>query len=207
MKPVITQVSLFRVETVHDFCVPKEAQVDQEIITINRKKFGIDDARELIDRANRRPQQTQTQCIVVKTEFVTHEAQNALLKLLEEPPLTTTLFFVVPRDTILLPTVASRFQEVHPDCEKRPAYSVFSEFLLADYKDRLVLIEQVIKKKDHAWQQELKNGLRNYLTTTQDLSILREASFVLEHILTRGASNKLLLEHLALVLPVRLSDK
>jgi hypothetical protein len=50
--------------------------------------------------------------VIADAEWLNHEAQNALLRLLEEPPPRTTLVLVTPSSAGLLATVRSRCQRV-----------------------------------------------------------------------------------------------
>lgn len=169
-------------------------------------QLGIDDVRTLITAAYRRPHGTDTiQTLLVATEFITEEAQQALLKIIEEPPLSTRFVFVLPHGYHLLPTLESRFERHKEEGETVQDISVFRAFKTASYSERLAQIEESTKKKDHAWQQEIKNGLAAYLLTHKTevtLPVLKELEYVVRLLLTRGASNKFLLEHLALTLPV-----
>ena len=83
------------------------------------ESFAIDDARELKTVAMMRPTKvddgkgTTTKKIFVLTmNGITVEAQNALLKLLEEPPTYVYFFLIIPSAHLLLPTVKSRMQEI-----------------------------------------------------------------------------------------------
>jgi hypothetical protein len=193
------------------FCAqnPQEASV-ADFYTIasqdeyRQPQFGIDDVRTLIQHAYRRPDgDTELRTILIATEFITEEAQQALLKIVEEPPLSTAFVFVIPEGYSFLPTLESRFERVGSIGEMTPD-ETFSEFLEASYRDRITQIEEVTKKKDHIWQAKLKRGLVAYMkdgTTTLPVSTLRELEYVSRTLLTRGASNKMLLEHLALSLP------
>lgn len=174
--------------------------VDAEQLTIVVAKFGIDDARALIERAYQRPQATALQVLIVQTDFITLEAQNALLKVLEEPPQSTRFIFVVPPDFSLLPTLASRFAREEIVSESRLEQPVFADFMKLSYKDRLTQIDTALKKKDVAWQRKIKQGLIDYIAHHAEASLV-ELEFVARSLLTRGASNKMLLEHAALTLP------
>lgn len=74
--------------------------------------FGIDDARELRDRATTRALTDGERVFIVITPVMTVDAQNALLKTLEEPPAGAVFFLVVPSPSTLLPTLRSRVQEL-----------------------------------------------------------------------------------------------
>jgi len=77
--------------------------------------------------------------------------------------------------------------------------------LQEDYKGRLIAIEKSTKSKDTVWQRSIKNGLIEYLTTTKKkMDSLSNLEYVSRTLLTRGASNKMLLEHAALMLKPRL---
>ncbi len=167
-------------------------------------QFGIDMVRTLISAAHLRPEHGQTeQVILVATEFITEEAQQALLKIIEEPPVSTKFVFVLPQGYSLLPTLESRFSRVTDEMVVTET-ATFTDFLNATIKERFELIEQSIKQKDHSWQSDIKRGLTGYLKQSrQKLSAheIKELEFVVRLLLTRGASNKFLLEHLALSLP------
>ncbi len=71
--------------------------------------LGIDDAREIKTLAGTRPiLEGGKKIFVLQVNAITVEAQNALLKLLEEPPAYAHFFIIVPSAHLLLPTVKSR---------------------------------------------------------------------------------------------------
>lgn len=163
----------------------------------------IGDVRALIATAYRRPSGEATeQLLLVATEFIIEEAQQALLKLIEEPPVSTRFVFIIPEGYTLLPTLESRFERQAP-IFKTEISETFNEFRNASYSGRLALIEESVKKKNHTWQAEIKRGLMSYVkssSTTIPAVQLKELEYVLRLLLTRGASNKFLLEHLALTM-------
>lgn len=69
----------------------------------------ISEAREIIALTTRKPYQSKAISIILNgAEGLTIEAQNALLKTLEEPPASVQLFLTSADPTKLLPTVRSR---------------------------------------------------------------------------------------------------
>lgn len=168
-------------------------------------KFGIDDARSLISLANSTPVNKDFKLLVVRTKFITHEAQNSLLKILEEPPQTTKFLFMVPPGFQFLSTLNSRFSidtEFSSNKAQPNPNNVFNDFLKMSLKERLDKIDSELKAKNLDWQQAIKQGLIETVSTGK-LKAINEIEFVARNLLTRGASNKLLLEHLALLLPVK----
>src|SRR3989338_4442292 len=73
-------------------------------------RFGVDDAIELRDRSNKRPLAGSQRFFIIATPGLTGEAQNALLKTLEEPPADAAFFIIVPAPELLLPTLRRRAQ-------------------------------------------------------------------------------------------------
>lgn len=72
---------------------------------------GIDDVRELRDRARYAPVQLQTKIYIVdEAHQITGAAANAFLKTLEEPPLHTKFILATTDPEELLPTIISRCQ-------------------------------------------------------------------------------------------------
>lgn len=197
---------LYRADSVCSLELPEESE-NTEVDNFFTEKFGVKDARELVRKASNRPYETTRQLLVIRTNFITLEAQNALLKVLEEPPSSTLFAFVLPYDFVVIPTLDSRFcnQTIVVSDKKIPINETFQAFVEQGYKERLVSIEQAAKKKDVVWQREIKQGLTQYLKqqTSNSLHSLRELEFVVRLLLTRGASNKMLLEHAAMILPIR----
>ena len=71
--------------------------------------FNIDNARELKSLHETRPiGETGKSVFIMTMNGITVEAQNALLKLLEEPAVYAHFFLIIPSAHLLLPTVKSR---------------------------------------------------------------------------------------------------
>ena len=51
--------------------------------------------------------------LIIDADMMTTEAQNSLLKLLEEPPENCMLLLTSPHSELLLPTISSRLQTIH----------------------------------------------------------------------------------------------
>lgn len=88
-----------------------EDMAKEEIYTLTGKdnNIGISEVRNLISWLAIKPAREKTkQAIIYRAEKLTEEAQNALLKTLEEPPLKTAIVLVTTKADLLLPTVVSR---------------------------------------------------------------------------------------------------
>ena len=177
----------------------------QDIERFSVDLFGIDDSRNLIKKAYIQPVGVNNKkLIVVKVGNFTVEAQQALLKILEEPPISTVFLFIVPRANILLPTLRSRFLEYKIVESKINKNQNFSEFVDLPYKDRLSLIAKKLDKDDQVWLKDIRVGVADWLTSSL-LSLkaekIRTLQMGLMNLGARGASNKMLLEEIALTIP------
>ncbi|MBO4452701.1 MAG: hypothetical protein J5793_02080 [Clostridia bacterium] len=98
-------------------CVKAGLMNHPDIITVGGEKAAtIDEVRDLIRRSSLKPSEGDRQVFIIDgAEKLRAEAQNALLKLLEEPPESVTLFLLAESRSSLLPTVLSRGQSIRLD--------------------------------------------------------------------------------------------
>lgn len=178
------------------------ASTDVELQRFDYEQIGIDEVRSLITEAHRKPSEKSIKQIVVTANKITSEAQQASLKILEEPPSSVRIKLVLPIGTQFLPTVLSRVR-LETESAKNTS-SVFEDWQMLSPAERIKVVEEKVKAKDVKWQQSLKNGLQTHLSSTHGYSavVLSQLDLIVNELLTRGASNKMLLEHLALSLPL-----
>jgi hypothetical protein len=169
-------------------------------IFVDAEKFGVADARLLTTQAQLRPATSAGQVFVVRTGFITHEAQNALLKLFEEPPVDTSFVLVVPPSLQLLPTLLSRIGS-EKTVQDVADTTVWDAFISVSPAERLKQIDVWHKTKDQIWLQAMTVGVHSLQAVGYTAAALEVVQLVGSKLQTRGASNKMLLEHLALTLP------
>ena len=114
--------------------------------------LGIDDSRTIKNFQVNKSFSVGKKILVIKTNFITHEAQNSLLKVFEEPTSDTHLFLIMPSGEGLLPTLKSRLMVVRMNGEAgqqlgRPTSKLeVEEFLKADLTKRSELIKVFLPK-------------------------------------------------------------
>ncbi|MBO4276792.1 MAG: hypothetical protein J5925_00155 [Clostridia bacterium] len=88
-----------------------------DLVTVGGEKAAtVPDVRELIHRSSLKPNDGERQVFIVRNaDKMLASAQNALLKLFEEPPESVTVFLLTESRSSLLPTVLSRGQRIHLD--------------------------------------------------------------------------------------------
>lgn len=92
----------------------EESRRPLRCVTFIRDDFKIEDAKEVISEAYKSEENTKT--LILGAKSFTVPAQNALLKILEEPPRNIVFILLAPNKSTFLPTVRSRLsltQEHH----------------------------------------------------------------------------------------------
>ncbi len=84
----------------------QERYSPEQLIIIERDEFKVEDAKEAMQRAY--VAANQERFIVLSARKYNIYAQNAMLKILEEPPKRTHFILIVPSKSLLLPTILSR---------------------------------------------------------------------------------------------------
>lgn len=198
---------------VRDFLEKTAGVVPQDtpdLLYIHLDRFAIDDVRTLIGRAALKPVALPRRIVVVQCTDITREAQQALLKTLEEPSPHTTFFFSVAAPHALLPTVRSRFascDEVHPRALSEEA----RQFAGATYREREQYLKEVLATRTErdthtlAQVQSLLHGLEHLAAATLSRADVREGMHALYYakraLLTPSVALKPALEHLAILFP------
>jgi DNA polymerase III delta prime subunit len=82
--------------------------------------IGIDDIKYLQHKIFLKPIKSQTKAIIINdAQLLTIEAQNAMLKVLEETPPNTLIFLTADTKEVFLPTILSRCQLIEIKTEKQ----------------------------------------------------------------------------------------
>src|SRR3989344_9651724 len=123
------------------------------------KYFSVDDARALRDRASLRPVRASAspaealakvgRVFVIAAPDMNHNAQNALLKILEEPHADAMFFFIVPAPEMLLATFRSRAQILVLARTEQGEHAVDAKaFLAAAPQKRLDMLKPLLEKDE-----------------------------------------------------------
>ena len=154
---------------------------------------------------------------IIATKFINQEAEKSLLKMLEEPAPNTHFFIIIPNASILLDTIRSRAHIVKFDSsENKPKDKDAHSFIASNKNERIEYITEMIKRNKESVGSgglrseaiELINGIERAfhlkLKTQKENKevqfILEELSSAREFLGTPGASVKMILEHIALVI-------
>lgn len=176
-----------------------------DVSVLSCPQCTISDVRRIKEYAYQRPVVLQKRYFLIHTQDITHEAQNALLKIFEEPPQTAQFFLIVDTPSFLLPTLRSRLQDEVFEGVVEKKNTDFKKFYTSTVPERLSMIEKELKGGEGgAWVRSVMSGLQNWIANQKGSvkkEILKDVSLVLTYHKQKGASQKMLLEHLAFILP------
>lgn len=175
------------------------------------ESFGVGDSRALKELQTRTLASGERRHVVIEALAVTTEAQHALLKTFEEPTPGYHFVLVVPATAELLPTLLSRCEVIVGEAPVDDELA--SSWISADPEKRLELVAKLLDEaaepaaaRAAALQllqgvaAELRRHRRSIDPATYDRlleDLVRAARFLSR----RAGLPKLILEHLALILP------
>lgn len=125
----------------------------------NTNSIGIDEIKNLKSTAYLKPQNSKYKAILIyDAELLTVEAQNALLKILEEPPESTYIILCANTTENFLPTILSRCKIINlnndkiilSDNEKKEFENFINNLPDMGTGERLKKAETLAKDKDEA---------------------------------------------------------
>lgn len=159
-------------------------------VAILYERFGVEEARELVHRASLKREGESVYLIAAPT--ITTEAQQALLKLFEEPQTGVVFVLLLPHG-VVLPTLRSRMQTyAHAGAHARGRVSKeeLTELIKSDDKDAI-----------RDFLNRLEMQLHPKIADPKVRQALEDIARVRDYLRDRSPSIKMLLEHLALSLP------
>lgn len=200
----------------------KKNQIDKFDVALFtfQKAIGIEDIRNCQKKIFLKPIKSKIKAIILEAyNGITTPAQNALLKLLEEPPANTIIYITTPNKNLMLPTILSRCKVVDlKDKEAQLSKEEIAQYLnilislsSSGVGERLKLAQDVAKNKEEVipWLEKMLVVARetlleqikkdnNDLSISQYLNIL--ISFQKTHTVlkTTNVNPRLALENLFL---------
>lgn len=168
------------------------------------KLFGIKDSHDLRQRASLKPFLGNSKVFVIEISSFSIESSNALLKTFEEPHKGTHFFIIAPSLEEIIPTLRSRLtiisnpqRDFGLDKEKEDFYR---KFLAGLPNRRIEMVKNLSDDKQKAidFINELEIIIYKKNKTP---SVLEEIQKCRDFLYQKGGSVKMVLEHLALVLP------
>jgi len=172
--------------------IVKHEQVEKLDITIieNEKTIGIGQVRNLQQSLFLKPLKGKVKATILKNaENLTVEAQNALLKVLEEPPPNTLIILTISNQDLLLPTILSRCKIIKLN-KKTPELlqkeitqylNLLKSLLLAEAGERLKLAQDYGQSKEETlvFLEKVIRALRNKIINEANEGLISKHPYIL----------------------------
>lgn len=189
-----------------------ETRSNPDVYVRTYESFGVDEARELRERAYLGAVGDGPRIFIISAPGMTSEAQNAFLKTLEEPPANAMFFIIVPSPETLLPTLRSRAQSLLLPLKKMGDTTVSvsevdaNAFLKALPQKRLDMLKPLLEKNDDDKRDTsaillFLSSLERAMFKSHSRDGIRAVYLARKYIMDKGALVKPLLEQVALLTP------
>lgn len=179
--------------------------------------FSVDDSKKIKEWHSEKALGSAKRVCIIGAKFINHDAERTLLKILEEPQPGTHFFIVVPNKSLLLDTILSRAHVVRVDEESgSTSEKSAQEFFNARPKQRIDLVAELIDlHKDSTGSGSLRYSAMHLINDLEKIIYerfkknmsdgnaqfkLHELALAREYVSLPGASVKMILEHISLVL-------
>ncbi|HBA45983.1 hypothetical protein A2W67_03305 [Candidatus Nomurabacteria bacterium RIFCSPLOWO2_02_40_28] len=185
----------------------------EELIQINLDSFKLDDARELKSLGVEKANTEGKKIFIISTNSFLLEAQQALLKLLEEPILNTHFFLIIPDINSLLTTFRSRFYLIKNSKEENKSENAV-KFIKMSLQQRIDFLKELLAENDGEQEDRSVDSARfkalNFLNeletslvsrTVLDTTCFEHFFKVREFLRMPGSSPKTLMESVAIMIP------
>lgn len=190
-----------------------------DITVLSYAGLTIDDVRELRALVSSGPVRAPVRVIIIRAERFYAEAQNAFLKMIEEPVDSVCLILSVPSEATLLPTVLSRLvRDIHEESGQRQLDQSTQTFLQLSRKERAMYAEKLSDRAKSGSEEDKRAVRASIRELVEEITLavrhrklqqsdneremlLKELSLLLPVLSERSAPVKMVLLHLASVIP------
>ncbi len=180
-----------------------------DFFELTKDTLTIDDARNIAQAQMRKTLKGNRQIFLIGVNEITREAQNALLKVFEEPTSDTFFFLILPHKDILLTTLRSRTQiiSVPKDSNEKESQKEINPqtFIDSSIAKRLQMIKRLIDEKNKKDVSQFVDSLEKHLykLLSQNshnvpvIQSLQKIQYIKGYSDNKGASIKLILEYIS----------
>jgi len=195
-----------------------EINKQSEDVSLNLyDSFAIQDSQKIKEWYQNKPTDGKKKICIIGAKFINREAEQTLLKIIEEPTENSHFFIIVPDSSLLLGTILSRVHLIKSgEVINNEELKIAKDFINLNLPERIEKVGEIIKKfKDNENSGGLRysaisliNGIERitYEKWKKDLNnenlkfILEELKNCREFLSIPGASVKMILEHISLII-------
>lgn len=181
------------------------------------ESFTMEDGMEIKEWHSHLGISSGKKICIISTNFINREAEQSLLKIIEEPGERTHFFIVTPDSSLLLDTILSRVQIIKIENDENLEIKKLAiSFVKAEVKDRMDMIVNMIKEnKSEDSSGQLRHFAISFINELEkivykkfkdnvkdknNMFVLEEIGKTRDFLSLPGAGVKMILEHLAIVI-------
>ncbi|MSU55369.1 MAG: hypothetical protein EXS46_02395 [Candidatus Taylorbacteria bacterium] len=176
--------------------------------------FRVDEARELIERQNNKSFGTSRKIFIIEANSINLNAQNALLKIFEEPKEMTHFFLIGNSTQNLIGTLSSRILKINcSNSNKENEESPAMIFLKSSTSKRLEIVKKLTEdikdeKKSKSDAIALLHEIEIFIHKKQKNEgtfpsrTLNDFEMCNDYLTDQSAGIKMLFEYMALTIPI-----
>lgn len=186
-----------------------------DVLVLRYTLFPVEEARKIGELASRVPVQGEKKLIIIAASRFFHEAQNALLKVFEEPTPGTVLVLVVPSIGSIIPTLRSRLLSLPGSTADNAMTDSVRAFISAKPEEREKLVAKLLDRAKSDKADEKQAARIEALTLATGImeagyprredaemrAFLAELNRLIPILHERSAPLKPILEHLLISMP------
>lgn len=187
--------------------IQRDSKNFPDLWRVNFPSFGIAESRLLKEKQSIKSLSGKGRYFILKIDDISLEAQNALLKTLEEPAEDCYFFIISSKIDIFLPTLLSRCQIIDISKESQTGVDVISidNFLKINFEERLFFIKNIPddKKNNREYFFQVLNSIEilladNDLETKKSKICLEIILKARKYLKSKRLAVKVIWEYLAL---------
>lgn len=189
----------------------KEGVLNDDTLLYTQKTtfLTVEDAHDIKQFISQKASTHRNTLAVIFVENFSQPAQNALLKIVEEPGGYSHIIFVTPHEHLLLQTIKSRSLLHYITSDEEISPLPVSPFLRSKPAERLSMIDEYLKKNKNLDSKEVKQEISIFLSSLEkkayhdalfrkNNALFEAIFFAKKYIMNTGSSTKQLLEYIAL---------
>ncbi|MDQ6985170.1 MAG: hypothetical protein Q9M76_02605 [Candidatus Dojkabacteria bacterium] len=132
-------------------------------LDVDKNKLGIEKSRSIIEWNYKKNDKIRF-CLIHNADRLTREAQNAILKVIEEPSITSKIVLIVNNERILSNTILSRCIVVYERNDSNIKTNQFEELLDLNFIDRGKKFDEFLKSDSKRSEiDEVINSALSYI--------------------------------------------
>jgi len=164
-----------------------------------KKSIGIEEVRPISGFLKIKPLGQRKIVVIKEANLLTTEAQNSLLKILEEPPIYAQIFLESNTIENLLPTILSRCQKIKigdTEIKNKPLEINFLELTIGERYDYCETLSKMEKEEVISYLTEVLKTFKNS-EKKENLENLNLLISTIENLSKFNLNTRLALENLA----------